>query len=390
MAEQQQISPTYILRGPMIAAGALVSFAIPYVIELSPRTLWHLSIIVGAMLWFCWDLQKWVERTLRISLDRLLNSLVLDDILRMIYDPEDGVLACMVGGFFGATTMYGLKLQEEDKTRLVQATLEIDYQQANSLLMTPGGCKAWLPQGMQQWLNQHHQHTPSQSSNKIKAIEDYGTEHYSNVGERDERGEEEEEASLNHSRPTSPLASEPLLKKPLNGGESKMNIDANGNGNDDAKARKQGMPVDTSTPQRLCRNPTDPVDEMVSILRRLAYSQAKQYLQSIPESLLETVGLSAVAMLGTHLHFNRRNNRRGSSTLGVATGLLLAGVASGAISTIVAKRMMLKKGSFSTVCREMMTRSWQTIKDQALRKEQWRSYLAMIVLLVLGRRQIRR
>jgi len=391
--QQQQLSPAYLLRGPMIATGAVVSFATPYVIQLSPRTLLHLTIIVVSMLWFCWDVLKCVERQSRISIDKLLNSIVLDDILRMIYDPEDGLLACMVGGFMGGCTMYGLRLKEEDKTRLVQATLEIDYQQANSLLMTPGGCKAWLPEGMQQWLNHHHHHhhqQQSKSSQKsVKAIGGYYEEH-NNIGEKDER--EDEEVSSNGSIPASPLASEPFLKKPLNG-ESSMD----GDHHHDATAR--GMPAASnkgyyaSMPQRsfINNNPTDPVDEMVSILRRLVYSQAKPYIQSIPESLLETVGLSAATMLlGTHLLQYRRNIRRQkrySTPLGLAGNLLLAGVASGAISTIVAKRMILQGDSFSTVCREMMTRSWLSIKDKALRKEQWQSYLAMVVLLILGRRQ---
>lgn len=362
----------------MIATGAVVSLTIPYVLQLSPRTLLHLSIVILSMMCFCWDVLKCAERQSRISLRKLLDNLVLDDILRMIYDPEDGVLACMVGGFMGASTMYGLRLCEEDKTRLVQATMEIDYPQAKSLLMAPGGCKAWLPEDMQQWLNHSSESQPLQS---VKPIEHY--EQNSNIGQMDEC--EEEETSSNGSMPASPLASEPLKKSPMDGDESI-----------DHSTAPRGMPSyasskghESSRPERPSRNPTDPMDEMVSILRRLVYAQAKPYIQSIPEGMLQTVGFSAiVTLLGTNLHYRRlrQRKRQGYSTLGVAGNLLLAGVASGAISTVVAKRMILQGDSFSTVCREMMTRSWQSIKGKALNKEQWRSYLAMVVLMVLGKR----
>lgn len=348
-----------------------MSFATPYIVQLSPRTLWHLAVIILSILWFCFDLLKCVERQSRMSFNQLLNSFVLDDFLRMVYDPEDGLLACLVGGFLGGCTVYGLKLGEEDKTRLVQATLEMNYGKANSLLMAPGGCKAMLPQQIQQWLR-HESHS-------VKAIEyDDGEHHRKTIAENDRF--EEEEVSSDGSIPASPMAREPL-KKPRDDGE-----DNNDHEDDDDSSSSSSSQDSAPMPRRLFVNPTDPVDEMVSILRRLVYSQAKPYISKIPEALLETVGWSALAMMGTHVHYRYNIRRQRHSTLGIAGNLLLAGVASGAISTVVAKRMILQGDSFSTVCREMMTRSWKTIQTKALSKDHWRSYLAMLVLLILGRR----
>ena len=193
MADQQEASTAYLLRGPMIATGAVVSFAIPYIVQLSPRTLWHLAMVVLGTLWFCWDLLKCIERQSRGAVNKILDSLVLDDILRMIYDPEEGLIACTIGSFFGGLTMYGLNLGEQDKTRLVQATLEIDYDQANSLLLAPGGCKQFLPKGMQQWLNESNsqsvkaiEYDGEDENNKCQAEEEPTTSNASSSGQNDE------------------------------------------------------------------------------------------------------------------------------------------------------------------------------------------------------------
>jgi hypothetical protein len=133
-------------------------------------------------------------------------------------------------------------------------------------------------------------------------------------------------------------------------------------------------------------NPKDPLSEMFLILRGLAYEQIKPYVQKIPESMVESVGLSAIALLG----FNQIVGRRRRSSFGSTfRSLVLSGIATGAISTVIAKHMLLdeNKPSFNNICRTIVTRAWDRIKIKAMNRDNWRSTLAMIVLLVLGKRR---
>lgn len=342
---------THILRGPFLVVAAAISVFVPCLLQLSTSAIVHLAVATVGLLCFLRDLLIYVDTQTKAKLHQCLDGLVLDDLLRALYDPENGLIAFLVGGFMGASSMYGLRLNEEQKTRLVQASLSIDYDQANSLLMNPGGCKAWLPPMMQRWLDDQ--------AEGFKGIE----------------YEEVDEESSADSIPASPASREPFAEESPDMSEEKN--DASASISSESTSRQNQCSF-TNPP---LGTPTDPLSEMFRIMRGLAFEQMKPYLQSIPESMLENVGMSAISILGLQL-----TSRRRQSTFRFICNVALTGVATGAISMVVARRMILDSDSFQTVFKAVALRTWQKIKDGVLNRQRWQSTLAVIVMLLLGRR----
>ena len=141
-----------LFRGPFIVAAVCVSLLLPY---LSHKVLIQIGIASCGFLFFFYDLYVCFENEFRMFVSNLLDRLVLDDLLKTIYDPEAGIIAMMVAAVLGTSSMYALRLNDDQKTRLIQSSLCISNDKARSLLLTPGGCREFLPEGMKAWLNQN-------------------------------------------------------------------------------------------------------------------------------------------------------------------------------------------------------------------------------------------
>lgn len=345
----------YMLRGPVLVSAVGLSFLIPFVLQLSTNTQIHLAVAALGVLCFCCDVWTYAESQIKSAFKIYLDAFVLDDFLRAIYDPEYGLVAMFVGGFMGASTMYGLHLSAEQKTRLIQASLCINYDQANSLLMEPGGCKTFLPPAIQSWLQEKQQLKIEYNGDNEEAS-DASSEPYEENSPRVASSEEKYVAETPDAHTEEGETSPTSAKQ---------------------KFSFQSQPM--------LENPTDPLSEMFSILRGLAFEQIKPYIQSIPDSLVESVGVSAIALLGLQIVGRRR---RRSSFGSICSGLVLSGVATGAISAVVAKQMLLynSEASLQRAFQAITARAWGKIKAKASRHS-LKPTLAMIVLLVLGKRR---
>ena len=145
-----------LLRGPIIVFAVIISLLFPYIQEYC--TIWvfmHFTIAIVGLLWIYHDLKIIIESKTRYILNFLLNKIILDDVLKVIYDPIDGIWACMVGTFVGASTIYGLNMNNEQKTELMQSSFYFlrNKYEAHTVLLEPGGCKKLLPNEVQQWLS---------------------------------------------------------------------------------------------------------------------------------------------------------------------------------------------------------------------------------------------
>ena len=145
-----------LLRGPIIVFAVIISLLFPYIQEYC--TVWvfmHFTIAIVGLLWICHDLKIIIESKTRYILNFLLNKIILDDVLKVIYDPIDGIWACMVGTFVGASTIYGFNMNNEQKIELMQSSFYFlrNKYEAHTVLLEPGGCKKLLPNEVQQWLS---------------------------------------------------------------------------------------------------------------------------------------------------------------------------------------------------------------------------------------------
>jgi hypothetical protein len=135
--------------------------------------------------------------------------------------------------------------------------------------------------------------------------------------------------------------------------------------------------------------PLDPMAVMFSILKEMAHEQIKPYMQSIPETIFETVGVSASLALAVQLGFRLRSKATFRSS---ASALVLSGVATGALSTALARHVVLgnihDKESLRIVSIAVAMRVWERLKQTAMgKRRRWQGVLAMTVLILAGRRR---
>jgi hypothetical protein len=375
MAVESKGTWIYLLRGPVLVTAVAVSFILPYVPTLSTKVLIHLGIALTGILWLCHDFFRFTETQARSTLRKVLDGVVLDDVLRAIHDPETGLIANVVGTFVGTSSMYALRMDAEQRTKLVQASLGTSKKQAGSILLSPGGCKALVPDAMQRWLNKGAV-TESNRKPSINHVEEEEGESDSSVSELGVANEEDESASSDDPQIYVRSRS---LKPP----SSPVTQEDDSNRNTAQNATRQTR---SEEPKNL---PLDPMAVMFSILKEMAHEQIKPYMQSIPETIFETVGVSASLALAVQLGFRLRSKATFRSS---ASALVLSGVATGTFSTVLARHVVLgnihDKESLRIVSIAVAMRVWERLKQTAMgKRRRWQGVLAMTVLILAGRRR---
>jgi hypothetical protein len=348
-----------------------VSLILPYFSKVSVTFLIQLVIALSGILWFCYDFFTLMESQTRSTLRKFLDSVVLDDVLRAIHDPETGLIACIVGTFVGTSSMYTLRMNAEQRTKLVQASLWTSNDQARTVLLSPGGCKSMLPEAMQTWLDEG-----DIKETNLKPDMEGEEEGDSDTSQSECGVVNEEDNSISSDEPHTSARGIPCSSDP----STAMN-EQNDSGNIAQNATKEARCEDPS------HGVTDPVTVMFSILRELACERMKPYIQSIPECALENVGISAALALALQLAVRIRSKRSFLSSL---SALALSGIATGAFSTVLARHAVLgnihNKKSLQIVVETVALRIWEKIKNTAMSKVRWKGVLAMFVLILVGRK----
>mmetsp|Transcript_27117 Transcript_27117/g.41027 ORF Transcript_27117/g.41027 Transcript_27117/m.41027 type:complete len:359 (-) Transcript_27117:223-1299(-) len=144
--------PLYPLRGPCIVAVVLTPWILKRALQLPAITILSgLFLIIGVILTFH-DGMLFLKEKFRRQCNETLKYIVLDDVLRNIFDPQIGFIAAVVSLVVGNASVYSLNLTQEDRIRLLQSCLWTTKQDAQELLMAPGGIRLLLPDAIQQWL----------------------------------------------------------------------------------------------------------------------------------------------------------------------------------------------------------------------------------------------
>jgi hypothetical protein len=353
-----------------------VSLILPYIAHCSPQFLIQLTIAFGGLLWFCYDFFTFIESQIRSGLRRFLDSMVLDDVLRAIHDPETGLIACMVGTFVGTSSMYAFRMNAEQRTKLMQASLWTTPNEARTILLSPGGCKSLLPEAMQTWLAKDFKEATVLKPG-VEEAEDYEGKSDSSLSGCDVMHEEDRSTSSDVPQ----IASRGLAFTEDSAAPSAP---------DQQDSVRTSEHQSTTEPH--CQPPEndliDPVAAMFSILREMAFEKIKPSIQSFPESTAENVGLTAALALGLQLLLRMRCRR---TLLGSISAVSLSAVASAAFSTILLRHVMLgnihDRQTLQLVGKAIASRSLQKLKDMATYKGRWQGVLAMIVMILVGRRK---
>ena len=375
----------HMLRGPLVVTAAAASFLLPYFLELSQVTLLQLTLALFGILWLCYDLLAFLEQQTRSNLRTLLNSLVLDDLLRLIYDPETGLIANMVGTFVGASSMYALGMSDEQRTKLVQASLLTSSDEARTVLLSPGGCKLLLPESMQTWLEED-EGSSSRGTRQLpleKPDMEEEEEGNSDTSASESARVEGEDNSISSDEASFRERGIPDSSESLNSNSARHA----------SQSRCSNEAPDTVPKESRTERPSagliDPVTMMISIMKELAFERMTPLMKRLPaESTLENVGTAAAFALALQISLRLRSKR---SLLSSISALTLGGVATTAFSTILAKHAVLgniqDKESLQLVAETIAMRIWKRLKSSAMTKVRWQGILAMVVLTLVGRRR---
>ncbi len=350
----------YLARGPVLVVAVALSLLLPYIQEYcTPYVLLHLAIASLGFLCMCRDLSTVLESTARTGLNLALDKIVLDDILRGIYDPITGLYACCVGTYVGASSMYGLGMNEGQRTELIQSSLGLkDEQQAHDVLLEPGGCKRLFPSEVQDWLQisktkttkvvvdcvESNKSTCDSDSAVIDAQETFlsdesssGTEEFSNTTSCHEKAYECDE--------------EPI-------GRTKENN----------KKTEAGWMA-------------DPVTVFFQILQKMARTKIHSCAKALPQSKIENIGVAAAVAFGIQVAIRRRSSKKSHLLT-----KLCAGIATVSLGTVLSREAILgnvyDRQTLQSFGREFAVRILNRIKEQSA---SYKSAFAMLVLILSGR-----
>ena len=277
-----------MLRGPLLVTFFAVNLLLPYLPPFSLGICVQLlALAVGSML-VLWDSANFLKEQLRRSLNRNLDLIVLDDFLRALFDPEIGLIASTIGCFVGNAAMYVLPMSNKQRTRLLQSCVFYGqsndpdtHEMANRVLHTAGGCKFLLPESFQSWLNEE-QYVSSTVNNNLTPSKSHlvGSEGSVDTG----------------------LSSEDSDDDPVDG-QGKFTTNRN-----NAVVISRSVSdicseaVVTRTDEVNDERPTeDPLQVALSIFMELLKAKVRRIAKSIPDSSLETVGISSAIIVMTHL-----------------------------------------------------------------------------------------
>lgn len=428
----------YMTRGPLAVMVAVLSLVFPFLhnygLKLwndgcSTSILFHLLLFILGIYWSLYDVYNILQSSVRLVCANWLNTIVLDDILKSIYDPETGWIACLTGALVGTSTMYGLKMTKEQRCRLVQSSLGLPNQQmAHSVLLEPGGWKAiLLPLPIQKWLQQQqqsemmetatggpnlHKKLPQKMKSKtyrscsgflsnpgdvsIDTISTYcdgmEVDHYHDQHDEDIdfEGETVQRArGLSfHYEEDSPSPNDNENEKTT----PQLHQRKERHNNNTSSSSTSSIPEQHPPAQ-------NPMKVFATILKDIAHEQFIQpYANAFPQSTVENVGIAAIATsLAIHLLLGNRRSSSSSSqrhmmrmTMGrVITYTALSSVAMISFGSIFTREVILgnihDQQSMKLVCREMLSRIVNKIKRNVL-SNKTKSFLAMVILLLLRKK----
>lgn len=370
-----------LCRGPVLVLGVAASMLWPYVWTWSSQFILQLVIASVGLLWFISDLLRFTKRNIRDTISKLLDGFVLDNFLKTLYDPETGIVPCAIGGFVGASSMYGLRLDEAQKADLVQASLWTTNEEARSILLDAGGTKKLLPRSLQEWLDGGKPVTGNTETMRPQAA---------TVETVEEAASDSSISECQHSfEESSPKVSDPEASGKMPKGFSrdvdKKSKEGTGRRPDEVSFEEES----SSSHQRVPRHiPTDPVAVMFSILRNMAIEKMRPLFASIPDSKVEIVGTVAAMGLCAQILLRWRSRR---STLGTVSALCLSGATLGAFSTVLLRHAVLGSihdmESLKIISAATVSRSFERIKQVLSTNKRWRGAFALVILCLIGRKR---
>jgi len=341
-----QVEPapmTTVLRGPVVLILSLWSLVLPALLNSSLRTqLSVLALLLGTLLTVL-DCAAVVQEHLQALKRRIrerVGSVVLDDVLRSVFAPDNGWLAVLVGTWVGTAGMYALPLDEEQRVRLFGSGLAgVDpTADPEEVLLRPGGLMTLIPDGWRGDDGNVKDASEDSVSTKI------GVDRVVPVAsvDRDMRWDQDNDADCATVDVTEDSDSSQHAHTFVNDDDAEPVL---------GHPQTEGSPrPSTSTTSRTIQ-PEDPATAAAAVISELIGRLLDRSLQSMDGRSIQKVGIASALALTLQL---RRSASARSALWGALQGtaaLGLAGTAVGAVALLEAKERRRRTRNCSAVPR---------------------------------------
>lgn len=323
-------APLSLLRGPLLMATVVAALTIPYMLELSPRTLACVALFATGLWITLLDTIALAKTTLKTKACSFLNNIVLNDVLKSWFDPETGWVACWTAFFVGNATMFTLPMTDDQRIRLVQSSLGIrDVQEAKNILTSPGGFQVMLPENIQQWLHKNETAKEEEEDGNEKDCDQ------SNQTQETEQSSETEMRNATHDDDDEYSVKQVPFKL-----DSKRGAPAS-RGVKTRAGKNKALPPPPSivhNPSQPCTHPPQyPLDVMGSILKEMASDFIKRTCSSMSDSTIQRLAVTASVAFCLQMYKSPRSRRIVTGAIEGSAAFTFAGVAVGAITALVTK-----------------------------------------------------
>lgn len=340
------------LRGPTILACVASYLLYPTVSQLSSSTVACICVVGLGVAVTLLDLFHVLHSQLRSSIKARLDNVVLDDVLRAIFDPTEGTLAVVTSTFVGNAGMYALPLSREQRIRLAQSCLWTSEDQARTIMTRPGGIRELLPESMQAWLH------PEEESRVGELIVD----------------EDKPRVVVVDSVPDDTSDDETTEDDTCD------------------EASREPTPAAATTPPHHIPSPGEVIR---SISHELFTGFVHNTLEPIPDPVLGGASVAAAVACFFHLYSSRRARRIAMGVIDGGLTFTFAGVALAAASALVAKHSLDPSTLMNPArIRAMLTgtrlRSMMRLLLAQANTPKVQGALALVVMWYFGRSRRRR
>jgi len=368
----------------------MASLLLPHIKEYC--TLYTLLHLVTASLGFVWiyrDLSTFTESTIRSVLNLVLDKIVLDNLLRTVYDPNDGICACFVGTYLGASSIYGLRMNEGQRAELIQSSLGLrDESQARSVLLEPGGCKALLPNFVQSWLRSSQKdknkgnsaRLVTNSSNIIDSSSSWSVHQATDGGLESDKSTSDYDTVEINSDDTHIMSEESSENDER---ESISHLNELNSFEDERMGRlsePKAQERQRAGTERL--DQTEPHVLFFRIVQKMAQTKIKTYVEALPRSKIENTGIAAAVAYGIQLAL-----RRSSKKLPLIE-YVCAGIATISFGTILSREAFLgnihDKQTMQIVCKDLTLSILNKMKEKSTSTK---ALFAMLFLVIVYRKR---
>lgn len=316
-----------LLRGPLFLSGVLLPLFARYLLLMRLETILSICLLGLGLALTCHDFFQLLESKARDFIHKSINAVVLDDVMKSLFDPCSGMLPCLMGAIIGNATIYSLPLSTSQRARLLQSCLAgTDEEDATHILTSPGGIRQLLPRSVQQWLE-----SSNLGGDVLAAHSPHGLE--STTGMCEDRDEEVSSSSTNSCQDMD-------TEMEFSNGTPPRSADSGGIFATQHRENTPRSAEGTRSPPSE-DPPPDPLVVMGTILKELSFDGMSRLAQGIPDAWLQRASVAGALALCLQLRSSSRTRRILLGVLEGSTAIGFASVALVALSGLVAKNAVI-------------------------------------------------